>query len=478
MQVKGLLNKQSMKLKTNGIYILLILSTLLAIASAIITYHNTREQEVSMHTVMRRYKSIASSIDLLSLLKDMEAGQRGYIITGDSSFLQPYIEAKKEIPRATDTLNRLVYDNEEQSNLINGKILTAIRNKSEDLENVINLANTRGKNDAVQRVSTRIGKAYMDTLRILVQDLIQREESLLDVQNQNLERTTRLEDNVRFFAFTLIALTSLAAVVILLQKARDIKDLIDRLELANATLERKVAERTKELVTANRTKDHFLGIVSHDLKVPIVGILRLIGLMKTEKSDRPGMDTEYLTHMEDSCNNMQRLISNLLDINRIETGETHINKRPVDLSELLQKLGNEFRPQAQKKQIELVIAPTEGKLYTDPDALQQILQNLLSNAIKFSPREKIVQLRTTKSNNEVRFEVIDQGPGISTEEIPDLFGKFKKLSNKPTDGEGSTGLGLSIVKEMVKLLRGDIFVVSTLQEGSVFTVTLPFDDSQ
>ena len=84
----------------------------------------------------------------------MEAGQRGYIISGDSDFLEPYSEAKGKIAATTDTLNKLVYDNEEQSNLINGKIIAAIQNKSEDLENVINLANSHGK-DSAQGVSVQ-----------------------------------------------------------------------------------------------------------------------------------------------------------------------------------------------------------------------------------------------------------------------------------------------------------------------------------
>ncbi len=169
-----------MKLRANGIYLLLGLSVLLALASAFITYINTLEKEQSMHTVIRRYNSIASSINLLSLLKDMETGQRGYIISGDSDFLEPYNEAKGKITAATDTLSKLVYDNEQQTNLINGKIIAAIQNKSEDLENVINLVNAHGQDSAVMRISTKIGMAYMDTLRVLIQDLIQREKTLLD----------------------------------------------------------------------------------------------------------------------------------------------------------------------------------------------------------------------------------------------------------------------------------------------------------
>jgi len=195
---------------------------------------------------------------------------------------------------------------------------------------VINLANTHGRDSAAMRINTKIGKAYMDTLSILVQDLIQREKTLLDVQNQNLEKNTQIEDSVRFFAFALIALTSVAAIGRLLQKDRNIKELIENLQYANETLEKKVVDRTKELVTANEAKDHFLSIASHDLKVPIAGILGLIRLMKFEKSGRPESDTEYLTYMEDSCNSMQRLISNLLDINRIERGETIINKQAAN----------------------------------------------------------------------------------------------------------------------------------------------------
>lgn len=461
-----------MKLRSASIYLLLGLSVLLAFASAFITYYNTLEKEQSMHTVIRRYNSIASSINLLSLLKDMESGQRGYIISGDSDFLEPYSEAKAKITAATDTLSKLVYDNEEQTNLVQGKIIAAIQNKSEDLENVINMVNVHGKDTAAMRVNTKIGMAYMDTLRVLIQDLIQREKTLLDIQNEKLEKNTRIEDSVRFFAFALIALTSLAAIFNLLQKRRHIKGLIENLRHANETLEKKVEERTKELVVANQAKNHFLSIASHDLKVPIAGISGLIRLMKTEKSARSELDMEYLGYIDDSCNNMQRLISNLLDINRIEQGQTTIKKQAVDVGTLLQKIKNEFMQHAEKKQIKFIVRPVEGTCYTDPDALQQILENLVSNAIKFSPPSKIIQLNAIRNNDQIRFEIIDQGPGIPPEEIPDLFGKFKKLSNKPTGGEGSTGLGLSIVKEIVQLLGGDISVSSKLHEGSVFTVTL------
>ena len=462
-----------MKVRTNTVYILLVLSVLLAIASTFITYFNTVEKEQSTQTVIRRYQSIASSTQLFSLLKDMEAGQRGYILTGDSEFLEPYNQAKGIVETQMDSLNKLLSDNERQTNLLKGKIMTVVNNKRADLEHTIHLANIYGKDSAARKVNTKIGKAHMDTLRILIGDLIQREQTLLANQNEKLEEHTRMEDNVRFFAFALIGMTSLVALVSLVRKQENINILVENLQSANETLEHKVTERTQELVKVNEAKDHFLGIASHDLKVPIAGVLGLIGLMKRENSERSKRDVEYLSYMEDSCNSMQGLIANLLDINRIERGEAIVRIETLDLNVLVAKLKNEFSHQAEKKGITLIISPVTGSIQTDPETLLRILENLLSNAIKFSRNGKTVQLNTVLRDGNTSFEIIDQGPGISPEEIPDLFKKFQKLSNKPTGGEGSTGLGLSIVKELTILLGGEIKVTSQLNQGSVFTVTLP-----
>jgi signal transduction histidine kinase len=459
-----------MKIKTNGIYILLGLSVVLALTSAFITYRNTQEKEQTMRTVIRRYKSIASSIELLSLLTDMETGQRGYIITGDSDFLEPYDLAKGKLPVAIDTLGSLVVDNEQQSNLINGKIISAIENKSVELEEVIKVVNVHGTDSAARHMDTKKGKAYMDTLRILVQNLIDRERTLLDVQNSKLEENTRIEDSFRFVAFGLIAATSLAAIVQLLQKQRNIRLLIERLELANITLEKKVADRTRELVAANQAKNHFLGIASHDLKVPIAGIQNLITLMKGQ--ERSASDKEYFGYMEDSCQMMQSLITNLLDINRIEQGEAIVEKQFVALDRIFQNLKREFVPLAKRKDITLHIATTEIVAYTDLSALQRILENLLSNAIKFSPAGTTVNLDVNRMEDVLNVEVADQGPGIRADELHNLFGKFKKLSNKPTAGEGSSGLGLSIARELANLLDGDISVKSRPGEGTVFIMSL------
>jgi signal transduction histidine kinase len=467
-----------MKIKSNrvqatGIYVLLVLSILLVIVSAYITHYNTVEKEESTQTVIRRYRSIESATKLLSLIHDMESAQRGYILSGDSVFLMPYQQAQGSISTETNTLKELINDNEEQTRFLEGEILQVIHGRTQDLDHGIRTYNAHGKDSAAHRLNIRVGQTRMDSLRLLVEDLVRRERLLLARQNETLEKSMSIEDSVRFFAFSLIGLTSLVALVALVERQRNIKNLVETLNRANEALEEKVQERTKQLVAANAAKDHFLGIASHDLKAPLSGILRLIELMKLEESVRVEKDREYLNYMEDACHDMLRLILNLLDINRIETGATPIAKQPVEVGKLLAKLENEFSHQARLKHIDFKAEIISGLLFTDPDALSRVLENLLSNAIKFSPRHRVVQLHAEKNGDGFRFTVTDEGPGIPEEDLPYLFGKFQKLSNKPTGGEGSTGLGLSIAKELTQLLGGEIAVTSTLGKGTVFVVTIP-----
>ncbi|MBT1697304.1 CHASE3 domain-containing protein [Fulvivirgaceae bacterium PWU4] len=463
---------QASRLQLAGLYFLLVLSVLLSIASAYITNYNTREKKESTEMIVRRYQSIESAVKLLSLVKDMESGQRGYIISGDRDFLIPYEGNKTAMDHEVDTLKQLILDNERQSNLLTGQIIDVLQNKSEELENGIDIYNAYGKDSASRRVTTKIGLAHMDTLRILVQDLVQRERALLADQEEKLERNTNIEDNVRFLAFMLIGLTSVAAMVTLIRKQRAIRQLIENLQNANEALEAKVQERTRELIEANRAKDHFLSIASHDLKVPISGIYGLIELLSLQPANRSAQEKEYLDYIKESCINMQRLISNLLDVNRLGRGGFFISTGNTNIGSMLEKLRVDFVNRAQSKGITLTVESPDVVLDTDADALTRILENLLSNAIKFSSAGTKVYLRVSEMEDQVRFDVIDHGPGIPDEDLPLLFGRFQRLTNKPTGGEGSTGLGLSIVKDLADLLGGEIRVTSEVGKGTTFSITI------
>ncbi|HEX5171863.1 MAG TPA: HAMP domain-containing sensor histidine kinase, partial [Cyclobacteriaceae bacterium] len=170
---------------------------------------------------------------------------------------------------------------------------------------------------------------------------------------------------------------------------------------------------------------------------------------------------------------MQHLISNLLDMNQIDQKKISIVPQKINLHDFLNRLEKNFDSQARKKNIELKIDKIEANINTDQHALSSVLENLISNALKFSPKGKSVYLKTYLEDGSVHFAVVDQGPGIAEDELPLLFKKFSRLTNKPTDNETSNGLGLAIAKELTDLLRGKILVTSRRGKGSTFTLVIP-----
>ena len=239
-------------------------------------------------------------------------------------------------------------------------------------------------------------------------------------------------------------------------------------------LEQKIIKVNDALIQLNVEKDHFLGIAAHDLKSPINSVLGLINLLKREENLTESQ-LEYLSIMERSCIGMKSLVSNLLDINKIEQGGAALQKEEIEITDLLNTQKNIFSDLALQKGIALNFEDhtQNTRLLADKDALNRILENLISNAIKFSVSSTEVKLQVSATPTHVTFKITDQGPGISKSDLPKLFGKFQRLSARPTGGESSSGLGLSIVKELVELMKGEISVETREQEGSTFIVEIP-----
>jgi signal transduction histidine kinase len=172
---------------------------------------------------------------------------------------------------------------------------------------------------------------------------------------------------------------------------------------------------------------------------------------------------------------MAEMVQNLLDANRIERGEMQLNLAPIDLGPALKSVVGTQRSHATAKQqtIHLESEATPVVVLVDPSVSVQVLENLVSNAVKYSPPGKEIFVRLKRHAQGVRVEVQDQGPGLSAEDQKKLFGKFARLSAKPTGGEPSTGLGLSIVKKMVEAMNGKVWCESELGQGATFIVEFP-----
>jgi signal transduction histidine kinase/CheY-like chemotaxis protein len=302
-------------------------------------------------------------------------------------------------------------------------------------------------------------------------------------------------------------------VVVLLEAAKDLSDtdralveifssrlsvafdnviLYEQLQQANTQLEDRVAQRTRALMSANRRlsaqwlrlqranafKNEVLGTVAHDLKNPLGVILgrtemlkELInGALATKEGSLAQVD-----HIRDATKRLTTMVDHLIADAMADAFDITIRREPVDIAALVTEIVEANRPSASNKQQTInVSAPSERITMCDSDRMREAIDNLLSNAIKYSPIGGKITLTVNYEGDTAHIHVNDQGAGLSPEDLGRLFGRFQRLSAKPTGGESSTGLGLSIVKRIVDMHGGKVAAKSAGPgEGSTFTILLP-----
>lgn len=260
------------------------------------------------------------------------------------------------------------------------------------------------------------------------------------------------------------------------------------LKVINLELEEKVKERTlqldnqnlelvqnnEDLRRINEEKNGLIHVVAHDLKSPLNTNLGLIQLLKLE-GNLSSDQKLYLSNLEKTNNKGINLINDLLTLYNLQS-QKEVDCQPVDLNSFLMQLIEPHQQNASLKniQIEALISSFPELFNTDESMFSRILDNLLSNAIKFSHPNTTITLSAHIERDNLLLEIKDQGMGIMAEEQHKIFKKFQKMSNKPTGEESSSGLGLSIVKELVERLNGEISFTSESGKGSTFKVMLPF----
>ena len=172
---------------------------------------------------------------------------------------------------------------------------------------------------------------------------------------------------------------------------------------------------------------------------------------------------------------MFELITNLLEVNAIESGRMNLSLEKLDILPTLQELVKHYKQRAKVKNISLQFQCQENKYMAqaNENTLRQVLDNLISNAVKYSPHGKHINVRISQDDNHVCCEIQDEGPGLSDSDQQKLFGQFTRLTPKPTGGEHSTCLGLFIVKKLINSMRGKVWCESKVGQGTTFIVKLP-----
>jgi two-component system sensor histidine kinase/response regulator len=244
---------------------------------------------------------------------------------------------------------------------------------------------------------------------------------------------------------------------------------------------REIQKQIRELIQQNDTSAHLLRekqqlilLVSHDLKGPFNRIFALMQLLEMS-GNYSDEQKEYLGKMYQIVGDGLNMVRNLVDVRRLEERGVDPHPERIDLAYLIKSIANQYRVAAGKKKITLhVDAPERLEFLIDKNYAARITENMLSNAIKFSPAQKNVFVELSRENDGfISITVRDEGPGISHEDQQKLYLRFQKLSARPTGGESSTGLGLSIIKMLATSMGGEISCKSELEKGATFRVRLP-----
>ena len=227
---------------------------------------------------------------------------------------------------------------------------------------------------------------------------------------------------------------------------------------------------------ANEAKRRFLNMISHELRTPLGAIGGYASLLVEEiNAPLTAEQRKFISRIQHNQLHLLRLVNELLDLAKIESGTTPLNLGSVSVQRVLDSVYTMIDPQARASELRLEVRGGDPTLsfYGDGERVEQIVLNLLSNAVKFTPAGGSVSVTTIATSDDIHLEVEDTGVGIPAEKLDAVFEPFFQVAEVPIGKPRGTGLGLAISRELARAMRGDLTVKSVPGEGSTFTLCLP-----
>jgi signal transduction histidine kinase len=470
-----------------GVFVAMILA-ISALRAA--TRHEARSREVTNSALM-----------LEKLVLDVDAGIRGYVITGgEKKFLreQSYKAARRELPEKLEEFKDLAAREPSQRTRARA-LASAIEFYLSDYASlVVNLPNI----GAIRLAQETEGKELIDDIRQRFGVFLEAEAGLAESRKRAADEKSRhaIELGVAGLAGT-AALMILFGLYLARSIARPVREvatgagrlasgelslrleqggpgevgeltrsfnqMAERLESARAELE----EQNAQLRESERLKSDLVNTVSHELRTPLSGVLGFTKLLLSRDFDSETR-RHYLGIVDAQARRLSELIDDFLDVRRIEEGRFERAQELLDMGALLREEAQLYSAQSPKHRLALKLPKEPLPVVGSPDRLRQVIGNLLSNAIKYSPRGGIVELRAEATDGIVRVEVRDEGIGIPVPQQTQIFTKFFR-GDAAASGIPGTGLGLAVSRDIVESHGGRIGFTSAEGEGATFFVELP-----
>ena len=485
---------QTRLIAASALLALLVIGVFAALVFAVSAARTATQQEAKSRNVT------TSALQVEKLVLDLEAGLRGYVLTGDPNFVASNPLRKKRLHNAIKDFNAQTKDEPEQR--ASAQILSTQIDQylDEFVRPVLGIA--KYNLGAAKAAAQEEGTLRTDQIRQGFADLIENEDATARAHKRAADAKTR-------HAIELGVAGSVASTILILlfglylsrMIARPVREAADGASLLaagdlslrldergpgevgeltrsfNAMAGRlqetrsELEEQNAQLRESERLKSDLVNTVSHELRTPLSGVLGFTKLLLTRDFD-PETRRHYLGIIDAQARRLAELIDDFLDVRRIEEGRFERAQELVDMVTLLREEAQLYSLQSPKHQLAVEVGPKPLPVLGNPDRLRQVIGNLISNAIKYSPQGGIVEISAEAENGHVRVEVRDEGMGIPLNQQQQIFTKFFR-GDAAASGITGTGLGLAVSRDIVESHGGRIGFTSAEGEGTTFFVELP-----